>query len=317
VEIIDYLGALGRRCWILILTPIVAGLLFAGLAFHLLHQNVVNAQINSPTLTGVRGAKSDGNQYSIELQNTLQVELAKPAVLKEISKESGVSVAKLKAGLSVGRKKPSSYVVISFKGGSVKKSKLVATAAANVAYGSVLSYEQQVSTAPLTSAQQDLASAQGAVISQVSSTPDPLTSYVVDRIEVARLEAALARHLSTGNLAAALSDQAALAKARTQENSLVAAVGLQGELINSRNQARTAQASRYRGFVKASDRLAASSPDKVIHVGSPQKPIPLKDMVLIGGSAGGAALVLMMLIQWISEARRWLRIKARAPAPAR
>jgi capsular polysaccharide biosynthesis protein len=316
VEIIDYLSSLGRRCWVLILLPLLAGVAFAGVAFHLGHKNVVNAQIDAPTLIGVRGAESDGNQYSIELQNTLQVELSKKAILDEISRESGVSVAKLKAGLSVGRKKPSSFAVISFTGASAKKSKAVATAAADVAYGAVLATEQQATTGPLTQAQQSLAAAQSAVANQASNTPDPLTSYIVDRIEVSRLEAVLARHLSNGNLGAALSDEAALAQARNQQAALVNAVGTEGQLIDQRDQARTTQAARYREYLKAENKLMASSPGNAVHVGTPKKSIPLKEMVLIGGSAGGATLALLLLWQWITEARRWLRLRGTAPALA-
>ncbi|MGH9123788.1 MAG: hypothetical protein ACRDZ8_03550 [Acidimicrobiales bacterium] len=316
MEIIDYLGVLGRRCWVLVLTPILAGVVFAGVAFHLGHKNVVNAQIESPTLVGVGGAESDGNQYSIELQNTLQVELANKAVLDEISRDTGVSVAKLKAGLSVGRHKPSSFAVITFTGGSAKKSKAVAQAAGDVAYGTVLAEEQQAVSAPLTSAQNDLANAQQAVVTQETNTPDPLTAFIVDRIEVSRLESVLARHLSTGNLAAATQDDSALTQARTKENSLVTAVGTQQELVNARDQARTAQEVRFREFVKAENRLTASDPANAVHVGTPKKSLPLKEMVLLGGGAGGAALAIEFLIQAVSESQRWLHQRAEAPAPS-
>ena len=316
VEIIDYLNALGKRCWILVLTPVVVGLIFAGVAFHLGHKNVVNAQIESPTLVGVRGAASDGNQYSTDLQNILQVELAKKSVLEEISRDTGVSVAKLKSGLSVGRHKLTSFAVITFTGGSAKKSKEVAQAAGDVAYGAVLAEDRQATAAPLNTAQNDLTTAQQAVASQVASVPDPLSQYIVDRIEVSRLEAVLARHLSSGNLPAATQDEAALTQARAKENTLIGAVGTQDDLIAARDQARTSQQASFREFVKAETRLNASSTTNVVHVGTPKKSVPLKEMVLLGGGAGGAALALELLIQAVSEARRWLRLRAEAPDPA-
>jgi hypothetical protein len=318
LEIVDYFHSLGARVWVVILTPLLAGLVLAGIAFHLNYNYKVNALIDSPTLTGVRSAESDGNQYSTELQSVLQDEIAKPAVLAEISHRTGVPVAKLKAGLSVGRLKPSSFAVISYSSIGAKNVTKVVRAAADVAYGELISYEQRVSRAPLDAAEARLALAEQAIVSlaQQSRAPDPTTAYIVARYEVARLESALAQHLANGNQVAASQDQVALTVSRQQQASLVNAVGTHLELVVQRDQARTARDVAYQRYIKAQNRIDASDPATAVHIGVPKRQIPVKDMTILGGAAGGIALALVLLIQWVSESRRWMRIRGSNPTLA-
>jgi len=317
MEIVDYFQTLGTRCWVMILAPLLTGLVFAGIAFQAGYVYRVNALIQSPSLIGVRSEESDGNQFSTELQSTLQVELAQHAILAEISHRTGIPLAKLRSGLSVTRRKPSSFVVVAYSGPNAKKDTLAATTAAQVAYGAVVSYELQVSTDPLTSAQSNLTASQQQLNSQAqqANSPDPTSAYITDRYAVARLESSLAQHLASGNTAAAAQDQIALDAARENQAALVDPVITHQSLVTQRDRNRTVLDIRFQQYIRAENKIDASDPAKAIHTGPPKKQIPVKDITLLGGAAGGVVLAFVLFVQWVSETKRWQRLR-RTPLPA-
>jgi uncharacterized protein involved in exopolysaccharide biosynthesis len=143
VEISDYLRALGKRLWLLILIPLLAGAVAFAIAYKQPEQYQTKATVSLPNV----GASNQPSEVAQAVAD-FQAAAASPPVLRAAAKDASVPYNKVKSNVSTARVNLSSQVAVLYtspKRNEVKTATDIVTAVTNEALNFM--FQSRVSTA--------------------------------------------------------------------------------------------------------------------------------------------------------------------------
>jgi len=300
MEILDYFKAIGKRFWVLVIVPAVAGLL--PLAYYVLKpaQYSANATIIPTALVGgVRTNQYRGSDAEKLFANNMVGALKTNTLVGQVSKQTGVPAPKVRSGLSVKQVSDSAFVQVTYVTGKKRQAVPVASAAAGNAVHFLFQSQYDMAKAEVDAAQKQVDQADDALnaISQQTGGRTPDDAYATLSRGLPALQATAARAKAPGAAAQinqqVASAQAQLANLNKLEGQYLAQIDVRRRAVNLRKDAEQREHD-------ASAQLAAADPKNSLVVGKVHHSFPYSDALqyAVGGAAGGLFVAVGYLFLW-------------------
>jgi len=289
MEILDYFKAIGKRFWVLVLVPLIAG--FLPLAWFVLKPTRYAAKVTIiPTslVGGVRSNQYRGSDADKFFANNVTGALRTNRLVDQVSQETSVPAHQVRGGLSVTQVNGSAFVDVTYLTTKKKQAVPVVRAAAADTLHFLFQGQYDVAKASVDAAQKQADQADDGLnaISAQTAGLTPEVAYAAASHGLAALQATAARAKDQAG-AAQINQQAAAAQAR------VASLGqLQGQylaLIDVRRRAVNLRRDAEQREREASVQLAAAAPANAMVVGKAHRSFPFSDALQfsVGAAAGG------------------------------
>src|SRR3954452_21951731 len=216
MEILDYFKTIGRRFWVLVLVPLIAGLL--PMAWFLLRpaQYAAHATVIPTSLVGgVRSNQYRGADADKFFASNVAGALRTNTLLDDVSRQTGVSTKQVRGGLTVKQVNTSAFVEISYVTSKQKKAVPVVRAAATGALHFLFQSQYDLAKASVDAAQKQANQADDAMnaISHQAGGQTPEGAYGALSKGLPTLEATAA-HARNPDAAAQIRQQVAAAQAQ-------------------------------------------------------------------------------------------------------
>jgi capsular polysaccharide biosynthesis protein len=311
VEIKDYLRALGKRAWVVILVPVIAGALALG------YQLGQPASYQS-TVTVLSHPASAAAGSVIQYITSFQAAMNSDTIINQVAQQAGVSPGAVRSGLS---SQPSGVNSIILKVSYTSKSKIRAPKIADLAARDTLDLLARPSLvtaqATLDADQAEYSAAKADVDSfnKQSGLSGPiLETYRAELGYVAQLQADYELAVLRGDTVAA-----GLSKVLTNEQARVTQLADQvnqwTRLDNRETRDATSVADAQRVVAEAQAQLAVVQDPTAVAAGDTSKLSPLPDILKLVGPVVVVALVLtigVVILQETLKARRQRVMAGRA-----
>jgi capsular polysaccharide biosynthesis protein len=310
MEIIDYLKTLGRRFWVLVLVPAIAGLL--PLAWFLLKpaQYAARATVIPTALVG--GIRS--NQYrGSDADKYFAANIAGAAktnrLIDQVASETGVPPARIRGGLTVKQVNTSAFVELTYLTAKRKEAEPVVRAAAADTLHFLFQSQYDVAKAAVDAAQKQADQAEDGMnaISKQAGGQSPEVAYGALSKGLPALQATAARAKTTAagaqiqqQVAAA---QAQLAKLGDLQGQYLALSDVRRRAVNLRRNAE----QRERDAVA---QLGAADPAHSLAIGQAHRSFPFSDALQFSGGAAAGGLFLAVAYLLVREV--WDGLKRRS-----
>jgi len=318
MEILDYFKAIGKRFWVLILVPAIAGLL--PLAYFVLRPTQYAARVTVvPTslVGGVRSNQYRGSDADKFFASNVTGALKTNTLVNQVSQETGVPAHQVRSGMNVKQVNTSAFVDITYLTDKQKQAVPVATAAATDALHFLFQSQYDVAKAAVDAAQKQANQADDGIhaISVQAGGQTPDVAYAALARGLPALQATAGRAKSPA-AAAQINQQVAEAEAH------LADLGkLQGQylaLLDMRRRAVNLRGDAEQRERDASVQLAAAAPANALVIGKVHRSFPFSDALqyAVGGAAGGLFVAVGYLFVrevWDGVRRRSARRLTVAP----
>jgi hypothetical protein len=300
VEIKDYLKALGKRAWVVILVPVIAGALALG------YQLGQKAQYQS-TVTVLSHPASAAAGSVIQYITSFQAAMSSDTVINQVAQQGGVSPGTIRSGLS---SQPSGVNSIILKVSFTSKSKIRAPKIADLAARDTLDLLARPSLvtaqATLDADQAEYNAAKAAVDS--FNTSAGLSGPV---IETYRAELAYVSQLQVAYEIASLEGQpqaaglkALLDQERPRVTQLAGLVDQWQRLADRESRDATTVADAQRVVAESQAQLAVVQDPTAVAAGDTTKLSPVPTILKLVGPVVVAALVLVICVVVLQESIR-------------
>ncbi|MBV8561173.1 MAG: hypothetical protein JO050_10380 [Acidimicrobiia bacterium] len=314
MEILDYFTAIGRRFWVLVLVPAIAGLL--PLAYFVLKPTQYAAKVTIVPVSLVGGVRtnqyrgSDADKY---FANNVIGALRTNRLMDQVSQETGVPAHTVRSGLSVSQVGTSSFVNVTYVTGKKRLAEPVSRAAAGDALHFLFQSQYDVAQAEVDAAQKQADQADNglAAIAAQSDGKTPQDAYAALSRGLPALQATAARAKDAAG-AAQVNQEVAQAQARLAnldqlEGQYLALIDMKRRAVNLRRDAD----QRVR---EASVQLAAAAPQNALVLGKVHRSFPFNQVlqVVVGGAAGG----LFVAVGYLFVREVWDGVRRRSARPA-
>ena len=314
MEILDYFNAIGRRFWVLVLVPAIAGLL--PLAYFVLKPTQYAAKVTIVPVSLVGGVRtnqyrgSDADKY---FANNVIGALRTNRLMDQVSQETGVPAHTVRSGLSVSQVGTSSFVNVTYVTGKKRLAEPVSRAAAGDALHFLFQSQYDVAQAEVDAAQKQVDQADNglAAIAAQSDGKTPQDAYAALSRGLPALQATAARAKDAAG-AAQVNQEVAQAQARLAnldqlEGQYLALIDMKRRAVNLRRDAD----QRVR---EASVQLAAAAPQNALVLGKVHRSFPFNQVlqVVVGGAAGG----LFVAVGYLFVREVWDGVRRRSARPA-
>ncbi|MBV8234434.1 MAG: hypothetical protein JO075_01920 [Acidimicrobiia bacterium] len=314
MEILDYFKAIGRRFWVLVLVPAIAGLL--PLAYYVLKPTQYAAKVTIVPVSLVGGVRtnqyrgSDADKY---FANNVIGALRTNRLMDQVSQETGVPAHTVRSGLSVSQVGTSSFVNVTYVTGKKRLAEPVSRAAAGDALHFLFQSQYDVAQAEVDAAQKQADQADNglAAIAAQSDGKTPQDAYAALSRGLPALQATAARAKDAAG-AAQINQEVAQAQARLTnldqlEGQYLALIDMKRRAVNLRRDAD----QRVR---EASVQLAAAAPQNALVLGKVHRSFPFNQVlqVVVGGAAGG----LFVAVGYLFVREVWDGVRRRSARPA-
>ncbi|MBV8303493.1 MAG: hypothetical protein JOZ04_04735 [Acidimicrobiia bacterium] len=314
MEILDYFKAIGRRFWVLVLVPAIAGLL--PLAYFVLKPTQYAAKVTIVPVSLVGGVRtnqyrgSDADKY---FANNVIGALRTNRLMDQVSQETGVPAHTVRSGLSVSQVGTSSFVNVTYVTGKKRLAEPVSRAAAGDALHFLFQSQYDVAQAEVDAAQKQVDQADNglAAIAAQSDGKTPQDAYAALSRGLPALQATAARAKDAAG-AAQVNQEVAQAQARLAnldqlEGQYLALIDMKRRAVNLRRDAD----QRVR---EASVQLAAAAPQNALVLGKVHRSFPFNQVlqVVVGGAAGG----LFVAVGYLFVREVWDGVRRRSARPA-
>ncbi|MBV8295833.1 MAG: hypothetical protein JO085_03275 [Acidimicrobiia bacterium] len=314
MEILDYFTAIGRRFWVLVLVPAIAGLL--PLAYFVLKPTQYAAKVTIVPVSVVGGVRtnqyrgSDADKY---FANNVIGALRTNRLMDQVSQETGVPAHTVRSGLSVSQVGTSSFVNVTYVTAKKRLAEPVSRAAAGDALHFLFQSQYDVAQAEVDAAQKQADQADNglAAIAAQSDGKTPQDAYAALSRGLPALQVAAARAKDTAGAAQVNQEvsqaQARLANLDQLEGQYLALIDMKRRAVNLRRDAD----QRVR---EASVQLAAAAPQNALVVGKVHRSFPFNQVlqVVVGGAAGG----LFVAVGYLFVQEVWDGVRRRSARPA-
>jgi hypothetical protein len=289
MEILDYFKAIGRRFWVLVLVPLIAGVLPLGWFLLRPAQFAAHAIVIPTSLVGgVRSNQYRGADADKFFANNVAGALRTNALLNQVSEQTGVPTRTVRAGLTVKQVNTSAFVTVTYVTTDQKKAVPVVRAAATGALHFLFQSQYDLAKASVDAAQKQANQADDAMnaISKQAGGQTPEVAYGALSKGLPALEASAAR---SKNPAAAAqikqqvaAAQAQLAKLGELQGQYLALLDVKRRAVNLRRDAEERQR-------EAGVQLAAADPGQALSIGKAHRSFPFGDALQfsVGAAAGG------------------------------
>ena len=314
MEILDYFKAIGRKFWVLVLLPAVAGLVPT--AWFLLrptqyaaHATVIPTALVGSGTSQYRGAEAD-KQF---VANVTAVAKSR-RLLDQVAAETKVPAAKVRGGLNVSQVNLSAFV--SFNYVTTRKAEAVPVVRAVAADTLHFLFQSQVDVAQarVDAAQQQIDEAENGLqqLSRETGGTSPEDAYTAISKGLPALQAEAAR--AKGTAAAAqiqqqvTARQAELADLGQKQGQYLTFVDMRRRAVNLRDQGE----QRVR---EATAQLGAADPAHALSITKVHRSFPFTNVLQVGVGAAAGALFLAVGYLLVSEV--WVGVRRRpTPSPA-
>jgi hypothetical protein len=310
VEILDYLKAIGRRFWVLVLVPAVAGVV--PLAWFVLRpaQYAARATVIPTALVGgirsnqYRGSDAD-KYFAANVAGTLKTN----KLVNQVAQETGVPPSRVRGGLTVKQVNTSAFVEVTYLTARQKEAVPVVRAAAGDTLHFLFQSQYDVAKGAVDAAQKqaDQADDELSAISKQAGGQSPEVAYGALSKGLPALQATAARAKSTAAGAQIAQQVAAieaqLAKLGDLQGRYFAVLDVRRRAVNLRRDAEERER-------EAAAQLAAADPGHALVIGNAHRSFPFGDALqyAVGGAAGGLFLAVGYL--FVSEV--WEGLKRRS-----
>lgn len=311
MEILDYFKAIGRRFWVLVLVPLVAGVVPLGYYVLRPTQYAATATIVPTALVGgVRTNQYRGSDADKFFVNNLSGALRTNRLVDQVASETGVRAPQVRSGLKVGQVGTSAFVHVTYTTTKKNQAVRVVTAAAADALHFLFQSQYDVAKGDVDAAQKQVDQADDGLnaISVQTGGRTPEDAYAALSRGLPALQATAARAKDTAGAAqvnqqvAAL--QAQLANVSKLEGQYLTLVDMRRRAVNLRKVAELRERD-------ASAQLAAASPQAALVVGKVHRSFPYTDVLTIAG--GAAAGGLFVAVGYLFGREVWDGLRRRGP----
>lgn len=313
VEISDYLRIIWRRLWILILIPLLAGGIVAGLLLRQPTTYAAIATVAAPALVG----GSQTNQYSGANGTKAYVAnfsaaVTAPVIVNRVAAETGVLPGTVTDGLSVAPIGESSLLRVTYQTHAKAKAVPVAKAAASDTIEFLFATQVTLAQRTLAEAQASVAKADAALQAFYRGgggvLPDEQFRTILGQI--ASLQNSQATQTAAGNTAAAASLGAQIATLQARLAQLSPRVTEFQNLTDRKTTALTQLNNVQQVVESARAQAAAANPAEVVSVNKAKPVSRAASLLKAVLPAVGAGLFLAVFIVFLLEVLR------RRPRPA-
>ncbi|HEV3353117.1 MAG TPA: hypothetical protein VG076_09355 [Acidimicrobiales bacterium] len=319
MEILDYLKAIGKRFWVLVLIPAVAGLL--PLAWFVLKPTQYAARatvIPTSLVGGVRSNQYRGSDADKYFASNVTGALKTNRLIDQVSQETHVPPATVRSGLSVKQVNTSAFVDVTYLTTKKKDAVPVVRAAAGDTLHFLFQSQYDLATANVDAAQKQANQADDGLnaISQQAGGQSPEIAYAAASRGLAALQTTAARAKDAAG-AAQINQQVAAAQTH-----LTALGNLQGQylaLIDMRRRAVNLRRQAEQRQREAAAQLSAADPAKALVIGKAHRSFPLSDAAQysVGGAAGGVFVAVgYLLVREVWDGVRRRSRRRLQPVPA-
>lgn len=305
MEIKDYLRALGKRAWVVILIPVVAGALALG------YQLGQKPQFQS-TVTVLSHPASAAAGSVIQYITSFQAAMGSDTIINQVAQEAGVSPGAVRSGLS---SQPSGVNSIILKVSYTSKSKIRAPKIADIAARDTLELLARPSLvtaqATLNADQAEYDAAKAAVDSfnQQAQLQGPvIETYRAELGYVSQLQVAFEIDTLQGNPAAA-GLQKLLTAEETRVTQLAGLVSQWQRLDNRETRDATTVADAQRVVAEAQAQLAVVQDPTAVAAGDTTKLSALPTILKLVGPVVVVALVLVICVVVLQETLKARRLR--------
>jgi hypothetical protein len=310
MEILDYFKAIGKRFWVLVMVPAIAGLL--PLAYYVVRpaEYAANAMVVPTALVGgVRTNQYRGSDAEKFFANNMVGALRTNPLIDQVSKQTGVPSHTVRSGLTVHQVSASAFVQVTYLTHNKRLAVPVATAAAGTALHFLFQGQYDVAKAEVDAAQKQADQADDGLnaISQQTGGKTPEDAYAALSRGIPALQAAASRAKDPA-AAAQINQQVAAAQAQ-----LAGLSKLQGQylaLVDVRRRAVNLRKDAEQREHDASVQLAAAAPKNALVIGKVHHSFPYTDALTyaVGGAAGG----LFVAVGYLFAREVWDGVRRRA-----
>ncbi|MBV8982731.1 MAG: hypothetical protein JO086_17670 [Acidimicrobiia bacterium] len=311
MEILDYFKAIGRRFWVLVLVPLIAGLV--PLAYYVLRptQYAATATIVPTALVGgVRTNQYRGSDADKFFVNNVTGALRTNRLVDQVASETGVRAPQVRGGLKVGQVGTSAFVHVTYTTTKKKQAVPVVTAAAADALHFLFQSQYDVAKGEVDAAQKQVDQADDGLhaISVQTGGRTPQDAYAALSRGLPGLQATAARAKDTTG-AAQINQQ--VAAAQTQLASIAKLEGQYLSLVDVRRRAVNLRKVAEQHEHDASLQLAAAGPQSSLVVGKVHRSFPYTDVLTTAG--GGAAGGLFVAVGYLFGREVWDGLRRSGP----
>jgi capsular polysaccharide biosynthesis protein len=316
MEIIDYFRAIGRRFWVLVLVPLVAGLV--PLAYFVVRPaQYAGRVLISPTAL-IGGGNAD-NQYTgsdaeKRFSNDVKAAVTTKRLIDQVAAETKVPAARVKSGLSIEQVAESSFMQLSYTTTHRSEAVPVVRATAENALRFLFQSQVELAHAQVDAAQKQVDKAENDLeaLSRSVGGQSPDDAYAALSKGIASQEALAARTKDRTAAAQILRDVEA------RKAQLATLAGKQGEylaLADTRRKAISLREQSQETERRAAVQLAAAAPGKALIVGNVHRSFPYRLALEI--SVGSAAVALFFAVGYVFASEVWDGVRRRARVQVR
>lgn len=327
MEIGDYLMTMGRRLWILVALPLLAGGAVAALVLSHPRTYTATATVAAPAVVGGSNANQYGgaNGAKVFVAN-FTAALTSPPIVDKVAKETSTSRDEVVNGLSATPIGDSSLIQVTFQ--TPKKDRAMPVARAAASDTIIFLFQTQVTLAEETAAEAQKAvnDADAGLAAFFKNTglvlPDRL--YELKAQALTSLQQQQLQERASGNPIGASLLQPAIDSKQAELRDLAPKVNTYQSLLDRKQQATAQFNTAQQGLQQALAQFKAASPATVVTMSDAQQVSLASTLVKKVGVALGAglflAVVIMFLLELLGASRRpsvrGTATAAREPAPA-
>jgi hypothetical protein len=316
VEILDYLRAIGRRFWVLVLVPATAGLL--PVTWFLLRPAQYSARATVIPTALVGGGSTNqyrGSEADKQFASNVTAAAKTRQLIDRAAASTSVPSSRIRAGLTISQVKTSAFVELTYLTSRRAEAVPVVRTVAADTLRFLFQGHADAARAQVDAAQKQIDKADTGMqqLTAVTGGQSPQDAYTNLSKGLAAQQAIAAR---TRDPAAAAQIQRAI-EARQAE---LAALGhQQGEylaLVDTRRRAVNLRAQSQEIEQVAVAQLSAAEPGRALSVGKVHRSFPLKDMLEVGVGAAAGGVFLAVAYVLVREVWDGVRARSRRDAVA-
>lgn len=313
MEIIDYFRAIGRRFWILVLVPLIAGLVPLAYFFLRPAQYAGRALISPTALIGGGNADSQyaGSDAEKSFANDVKAAVTTKRLIDQVAAETKVPSSRVKSGLSIEQVQESSFLQLAYVTTHKSEAVPVVRATAEDALRFLFQSQVQLASAQVDAAQKQVDRAEDGLeaLSRSVGGQSPEVAYDALSKGIAAQEA-LAARAKDATAGAQIQKDIDARKAQ-----LATIAGKQGEylaLADTRRRAIGLREQAEETERRAAVQLAAAAPGKAVIVGNVHRSFPFRLALEI--SLGSAAVALFVAVGYVFASEVWDGVRRRSRA---
>jgi capsular polysaccharide biosynthesis protein len=311
VELYDYLTAIRRRLWIVLVVPLLAGVIVAALVLNGPTMYQSTATVAAPALVGGAGSSQYGGTTGFNaFAANFTAAVTSPRILAKVAATTGTASSELEEGLTAQRIGESSLIEVTFRTSHRERATAVAKAAASETIRFL--FETQVTLARQTADEArkavDKADADLAHFFAETGLVLPDKSYEVQAGQIASLEQQLLDLQARGETDAASHLVPAIRGRQQWLAKLAPKVATYRTLTERKQQALTRLDNLDLAVQQATAQYNAADPALTVTAGDAEQVSRGPDLLRKAAPAAGAGLFLavgiLIALELLSQRRR-------------